>query len=149
MGYRFSSGYRYLQKVLLKSVIYSSFLALEKDESHYCWVKALQNPYYSYIIVRSFRLSSLNPTTLYQIYTYAKGLIYNTAIIPFLSQKVNLTCCKWITQYCASLVSQMAKNLPAMHEDQGLIPELGRYPGEGNGNPLQYSCRENSMDRGA
>ena len=33
--------------------------------------------------------------------------------------------------------------------DTGLIPELGRYPGEGNGNPLQYSCLENSMDRGA
>ena len=30
----------------------------------------------------------------------------------------------------------------------GLIPELGRYPGEGNGNPIQYSCLENSMDRG-
>ena len=28
------------------------------------------------------------------------------------------------------------------------IPELGRYPGEGNGNPLQYSCLENPMDRG-
>ena len=33
--------------------------------------------------------------------------------------------------------------------DLGLIPEFGRSPGEGNGNPLQYSCLENSMDRGA
>ena len=32
--------------------------------------------------------------------------------------------------------------------DLGSIPELGRSPGEGNGNPLQYSCLENSMDRG-
>ena len=31
----------------------------------------------------------------------------------------------------------------------GLIPGLGRSPGEGNGNPLQYSCLENSLDRGA
>ena len=31
-------------------------------------------------------------------------------------------------------------------EDLGSIPGLGRSPGEGNGNPLQYSCRENSMD---
>ena len=31
----------------------------------------------------------------------------------------------------------------------GSIPELGRSPGEGNGNPLQYSCLENPMDRGA
>ena len=34
-------------------------------------------------------------------------------------------------------------------EDLGSIPGLGRAPGEGHGNPLQYSCLENSMDRGA
>ena len=33
--------------------------------------------------------------------------------------------------------------------DQGLIPELGSSSGEGNGNPLQYPCLENPMDRGA
>ena len=33
--------------------------------------------------------------------------------------------------------------------DPGLIPVSGRFPGEGNGNPLQYSCLENPMDRGA
>ena len=33
--------------------------------------------------------------------------------------------------------------------DAGLIPGLGRCPGEGNDNPLQYSCLQNSMDRGA
>ena len=33
--------------------------------------------------------------------------------------------------------------------DSGLIPGSGRSPGEGNGNPLQYSCQENSMDGGA
>ena len=33
--------------------------------------------------------------------------------------------------------------------DPTLIPGLGRSPGEGNGNPLQYSCLENSMNRGA
>ena len=33
--------------------------------------------------------------------------------------------------------------------DTGLIPGLGRSPGGGNGNPLQYSCLESSMDRGA
>ena len=32
--------------------------------------------------------------------------------------------------------------------DLGSIPGLGRFPGEGNGHPLQYSCLENSMDRG-
>ena len=33
--------------------------------------------------------------------------------------------------------------------DMGSIPELGRSPGEGNGNPLRFSCLENPMDRGA
>ena len=33
--------------------------------------------------------------------------------------------------------------------DPGSIPRLGRSPGEGNGNPIQYSCLENSMDKGA
>ena len=32
--------------------------------------------------------------------------------------------------------------------DMGLIPGLGRFPGGGNGNPLQYSCLENPLDRG-
>ena len=43
----------------------------------------------------------------------------------------------------------MVKNPPACAGDMGLIPGLGRSPGGGNGNPLQYSCLENSMDRGA
>ena len=43
----------------------------------------------------------------------------------------------------------MAKNLPAVQETQVRSLGLGRSPGEGNGNPLQYSCLENSMDRGA
>ena len=42
----------------------------------------------------------------------------------------------------------MVKNLPAMRQP-GSIPGLGRSPGEGNGNPLQDSCLENSMGRGA
>ena len=43
----------------------------------------------------------------------------------------------------------VVKNLPASAGDLGLIPGLGLSPGEGNGNPLQSSCLENSMDRGA
>ena len=42
----------------------------------------------------------------------------------------------------------MIKNPPANSGDMGLSPGLGRYPGVGNGNPLQYSCLENSIDRG-
>ena len=43
----------------------------------------------------------------------------------------------------------MIENPPANAGAMGLIPGLGKSPGEGNGNPLQYSCLENSMDRGA
>ena len=46
----------------------------------------------------------------------------------------------------------MVKTLPANAEDLGdvgLIPELEKHPGEGNGNPLPYCCLEKSMDRGA
>ena len=43
----------------------------------------------------------------------------------------------------------VVKNLPGNAGDMGSIPGLGRSPGGGNGNPLQYSCPENPMDRGA
>ena len=43
----------------------------------------------------------------------------------------------------------MGKNLPANAGDAGSIPGLGRCPGGGNGNPLQYSCLGIPMDRGA
>ena len=46
----------------------------------------------------------------------------------------------------------VVKNLPANVgdiRDEGPIPGLGKSPGGGNGNPLQYSCLENPMDRGA
>ena len=43
----------------------------------------------------------------------------------------------------------MVKNLPVNAGDISLIPGSGRSPGEGSGNPLQYSCLEKPMDRGA
>ena len=43
----------------------------------------------------------------------------------------------------------VVKNPPVNAGDAGLIPGSGRSPGERNCNPLQYSCLENSMDRGA
>ena len=50
-----------------------------------------------------------------------------------------------------SQVALVVKNLPAKAgdaSDKGWIPESGRFPGGGYGNPLQYSCLENPMDRG-
>ena len=52
----------------------------------------------------------------------------------------------------ASQVVLVVKNPPANAgdvRDVGLIPGSGRPPGGGHGNPLQYSCQENPMDRGA
>ena len=43
----------------------------------------------------------------------------------------------------------VAKNPPANAGDKGSIPETGRSPGGGHGDPLQYSCLENPMERGA
>ena len=43
----------------------------------------------------------------------------------------------------------VVKNLLASARDLGLIPGLGKSPGEGNGDSLQYSCLENLMSRGA
>ena len=45
--------------------------------------------------------------------------------------------------------SSVGKESACSAGDRGLIPGLGRSPGEGHGNPLQYSCLENPMDRGA
>ena len=50
----------------------------------------------------------------------------------------------WVSQ-----VVLMVKNPFANAGDVSLIPGLGRSPGGGHGNPLQYSCLENSTDRGA
>ena len=53
--------------------------------------------------------------------------------------------------YWVSQEVQEVKNLPANAGDVGdldSIPGLGRFPGEGNGSPLQYSCLGNRMDRG-
>ena len=58
----------------------------------------------------------------------------------------------FLLPWLASQVTLVVKNLPANAGDLrhvGLIPGLGRFPGEEHGNPLQYFCLENPMDRGA
>ena len=49
--------------------------------------------------------------------------------------------------YCPKPGGSVVKNPPASAGDTGSIPGLGRSPGEGNDNPLQFSCLENPMDR--
>ena len=66
-----------------------------------------------------------------KIYTVKKDLIFPYQVVQ------------------ASLVAQDSKESACYVGDPGLIPKSGRSPGEGNGNPLQCSCLENPMGRGA
>ena len=64
----------------------------------------------------------------------------------------NSASCRWL-RILRGLFSQWLNGKESAFNaggtrDMGLIPGSGRSPGEGNGNPLQYSCLENSMDRG-
>ena len=73
---------------------------------------------------------------------------------PEMSKKKSGTLLTSLMSVSLARVSQvvLVKNLPANAgdiRDVGSIPGSGRSPGEGNGNPLQYSCQENPMDRGA
>ena len=61
-------------------------------------------------------------------------------------KKVHLSGCRG---YLGFPHGSVVRNLPGDTTDMGLITESGRSPGVGNGNPLQYSCLENSMNRGA
>ena len=60
----------------------------------------------------------------------------------------NYFCQKSINQLWASLIAQSVENKAAMQETWGLSMGQEDPPGEANGNPLQYSCLENCMDRG-
>ena len=66
----------------------------------------------------------------------------NTASAP--TSKINL-----IYLLMGFLDGSLVKNPPANARDAGLIPGSGRSPGEGNGNPFQYSCLGTPMERGA
>ena len=68
--------------------------------------------------------------------------------LPFCNQGLYKAFKSCYSETGVSLVAQKVKNLPTVPQGQGSIPGLGS-PGEGNGNSLQHSCLENSMDRGA
>ena len=68
---------------------------------------------------------------------------------PTLQYNVGCGAKKNKTVQWAFLVAQTVKNPPANAGDLGLIPGSGRCPGQWRGNPLQRSCLENPMDRGA
>ena len=57
--------------------------------------------------------------------------------------------CLYLSEHLGSPGGSDDKEFACNSRDLGSVPESGRSPGEGNGNPLQYSCLENSIDRGA
>ena len=73
----------------------------------------------------------------------------NLQILIMMKYYLEMSTLRLVTDHQASLVAQLVKTLPASAGDPGSISGSGRSPGEGHGNRLQYSCLENSMDRGA
>ena len=71
-------------------------------------------------------------------------MLYNVVLVSAIQQHKSTI--KYIWGFLSGAV---VKNPPANAGDAGLIPASARFPGGGNGNPLQYSCLENPMNRGA
>ena len=95
---------------------------------------------YLYIYVFS-NFTETTDTKKYKFKVYC--MLFDT----FINCNIN-----YIYKFINYSVALAVKKLPANSgdlRDIGLIPGSGRSPGEGHGNPLQYSCRQNSMDRGA
>ena len=65
-----------------------------------------------------------------------------------LPKKKKIYVCEFQSHMCF-IDGSDSKEIACNVGDLGLTPGLGRYPGKGNGYPLQYSCLENSMERGA
>ena len=68
---------------------------------------------------------------------------------PITSQQIDGETMEKVTDFIFFPGSSVSKESAHNAGDPGLIPGTGRSPGEGNGNPLQYSCLENPVDRGA
>ena len=72
-----------------------------------------------------------------------------SVILSIKSILYNILCNKWVIVTKGFSGGSVVKNPPANEGDMGLIPGSGRSPEGGNGNPFQYSCLGNPMDRGA
>ena len=82
----------------------------------------------------------------------ASSVVYVYICSPFFPASLSSFPLARYPEVTLSDVVLVVKNPPANAEDtrdSGSVPGLGRSPGEGHGNPLQYSCLENPMDRGA
>ena len=83
---------------------------------------------------------------LFHSFTYS-FLVFAAAVIEVYLFSIVYSCllCHRLLDHSNSVSKESAPNVG----DPGLNPGSGRCPGEGNGNPLQYSCLENCTDRGA
>ena len=93
-----------------------------------------------------------------RIWNSSAGFSYDSSLKPMFLALLCRTCFSWNLKgtllYFAVLWGGLpwwlsSKEAACNAGDLGLIPESGRSPGEGNGYPLQYSCLQNYMDRGA
>ena len=80
---------------------------------------------------------------IYIIYKYCRQILYHV------SHKENPRILEWVAYPLGFPGGSEVKASTCNAGDLGSIPGSGRSPGEGNSNPLQYSCLENPMDRGA
>ena len=97
---------------------------------------------YTYIYIRTHIYTYIYTYIHIHIYVYTHVYMYTHAYV-----------CVYICTHVHMLhgfpCSSVGKESACSAGDPGLIPGLGRSPGEGNGNPLQYPCLKNLMDRGA
>ena len=99
--------------------------------------------------------------SLLQHHSSHTSIVWHSALLiiqlsyPYLSTGKTIALTRWtlfgkvmslLFNMLSRLVAQTVKHLPTMRETWCFIPGSGRSPGEGNGNPLQYSCLENPMD---
>ena len=94
-----------------------------------------------YICKRMYTYTNVYMHTHTYVYTCVRAYIYMYIIFHILFHD-------GLSQDRASQVAPVVKNTP-FNAGVGSIPGLGRFPGEGHGNPLQYFCLENLKDRGA
>ena len=95
------------------------------------------------------RSLSLPSWALEQVREITKVIMNHLASVPSFRAVEAILCVQPIPASLGCPGGSVVKNPPANAGDAGLIPGSGRSPGEGNSNPLWYSCLENPMDRRA
>ena len=135
-----------LSSGVLQSACWTNLYSWVKIKSSSWWLARLLHRVKAYFTIRC-RLQSWNKLNAFFLFTLCCGASY----LP-----IGLHCTYHMTFFCkryiherASTVTLAVKNTSDNPGDVDSIPGLGWSPGGGHGNPLQYFCLENPMDRGA